>query len=278
MTPADHASGASATRLAAHAAGRETTGTSAREARGRAVLPAPGRGVLVVGVGGLGSPALSVLVQSGLRKLTVLDDDRVSVSNLHRQILYGDEDVGRPKVEAAAARLRALVPADEELAVERVEGRLSADNALELMRGHALVLEGADNYATKFLTADAAKLAGVPVVQAGAVRFAGWALASLPERGPCLRCVFEDIPRGRPETCAVAGVLGPVVGVLGALEAALAVQLLLGEARAAGVLWSYEALSGRLRRRRVRARPGCPLCEGRISTLEAERYMADCAA
>jgi molybdopterin-synthase adenylyltransferase len=234
--------------------------------------------VLVVGAGGLGCPALSVLVRSGVRRITLVDDDRVSLSNLHRQTLYADADQGRLKVEAAADSLRALLPEGVSLTLEGIEARLTPDNALALMQGHALVVEGADNFATKFLAADAAKLAGVPLVQAGAVRFSGWALVSLPEGGPCLRCIFEDIPRGVPETCAVAGVLGPVVGVLGALEAALALQLLLGEARAAGVLWSYEALSGSLRRRRMRPRPGCPLCEGRITTLDAERYTADCAA
>jgi adenylyltransferase/sulfurtransferase len=232
--------------------------------------------VLAVGAGGLGSPALSVLVQSGLRKLTLIDDDQVALSNLQRQTLYDDADVGRPKVEAAAERLRALAPQD--LAIERIQARLNPENAHTLISGHALVLEGADNYATKFLAADAARLAGVPIVQAGAVRFSGWALASSPAGGPCLRCVFEDIPRGRADTCAVSGVLGPVVGVLGALEAALAIRILRGDVRAAGVLWSYEALPGKLRRRRVHARPGCPLCEGRIRSLTPERYLADCAA
>jgi molybdopterin/thiamine biosynthesis adenylyltransferase len=213
----------------------------------------------------------------------------VDETNLQRQTLFESTDVGRPKVEAARARLLAscsqagpsastLAPGTRELEISALRTRFTSDNALALIEGHDLVLEGADNYATKFLVADAAKLAGVPVVQAGAVRFSGWALASWPDAGPCLRCVFEDIPRGQPETCAVAGVLGPVVGVLGALEAALAVQLLLGQRRAAGVLYAYDALAGRLRRRRVNRRAGCPLCEGSISALDAERYDNSCAA
>lgn len=210
--------------------------------------------------------------------MTLVDDDRVDETNLQRQTLFHERDVGRPKVEAAVERLRAMVPEGQPLEIASVSTRFVPDNALELISGHALVLEGADNYATKFLAADAAKLAGVPVVQAGAVRLSGWAFASLSDTGPCLRCVFEDIPRGQPETCAIAGVLGPVVGVLGALEASLAVQLLLGTKRAAGVLWSYEAARGKLRKVRVSQRADCPLCSGQITALDHGRYSNDCAA
>lgn len=237
---------------------------------------ADGRGVLVIGVGGLSSPALSVLVESGVRRLTLVDDDEVDETNLQRQILFADADVGRPKVEAAAERLAEL--AGEPLQLELVRARFGHDNARALIAGHRLVLEGADNYATKFLAADAAKLEGVAIVQAGAVRLSGWALGVSLASGPCLRCVFEDIPRGQPETCAIAGVLGPVVGVLGCLEAALAVQLLLGQTRAAGVLWSYDASRGRLHKRRVSRRAECPLCTGEISALDSERYANHCAA
>jgi molybdopterin/thiamine biosynthesis adenylyltransferase len=236
-----------------------------------------GRGVLVVGAGGLGSPVLSVLAKSGVGRFTLLDDDVVEASNLQRQTLYAESDVGARKVDVAARKIRELSPLAS-VHVECVADRLAPDNALELVRDHVLIVEGADNFATKFLAADAAKLGGVPIVQAGAVRFSGWALAWVPEQGACMRCVFEDIPRGQPETCAVAGVLGPVVGVLGALEAALAIEVLLGRVRAASVLWSYDALAGKLRKRRVARRQGCPLCEGRIRDLALERYVNDCAA
>jgi molybdopterin/thiamine biosynthesis adenylyltransferase len=232
-----------------------------------------GRGVLVVGAGGLGSPVLSVLAKSGVGRFTLVDDDVVEASNLQRQTLFSEGDVGALKVEVAAHKLRALGAA-----VQTVVDRLVPENALELVSGHALVIEGADNFATKFLAADACKLGRVPVVQAGAVRFSGWALASLAEEGACLRCIFEDIPRGIQETCAIAGVLGPVVGVLGAIEAALALELLAGRKRAASVLHSYDALAGQLRRRRVGRRPGCALCEGHIRDLSFERYSSDCAA
>jgi adenylyltransferase/sulfurtransferase len=229
--------------------------------------------VLVVGVGGLGSPVLRVLATRPGIRLTLVDDDVVEESNLHRQTLYGPNDVGRPKTERAAAVVRSIAPDAE---IEVVEGRFVPATALELLRGHSVVVEGADNLATKFLVADAAHLAGSPAIHAGAVRWAGWALCSLPGEA-CLRCVFEDIPRDRVETCAEAGVLGPVVGVLGALQAAFALRLLEGE-QPAGELWHYDALRGALRKTSVLRRHDCALCNDEIQDLRTERYTAACAA
>jgi molybdopterin/thiamine biosynthesis adenylyltransferase len=238
----------------------------------------PDRGVLVIGLGGLACPALAVLASCGVTRFTLVDDDTVDVSNLQRQTLYDDADVGKLKAEVAAQRVRALAPRPERVQCTPVVDRFVPDNALALAEGHALILEGADNFATKFLAADAAKLVQLPVVQAGAVRFGGWALASLPDAGACVRCLFEDIPREQPETCAVAGVLGPVVGVLGALQAALALELLRGRRQAASVIFSYEALPGKLRRRQVARRAECPLCGGQIRDLDPARYFGACAA
>jgi molybdopterin/thiamine biosynthesis adenylyltransferase len=229
--------------------------------------------VLVVGAGGLGSPVLRLIAASGVEHITVVDDDVVDESNLHRQTLYTRSDVGRSKLERAEHVLRELAP---ELSVRVVDGRFVPGTAMELLSDHDIVVEGADNLATKFLVADAACLAGVPAVQAGAVRWAGWALCALPGSA-CLRCLFEDIPRDRIETCADAGVLGPVVGVLGGLEAALVCRLLRGE-RPGGELWHYDALKGVLRKTFVRRRSDCPLCAGEIKDLRMERYTAACAA
>lgn len=242
-----------------------------------ATLSEASRGVLIIGVGGLGCPAAGVLAKSGVTRFTLVDDDSVDVTNLQRQTLFEERDVGRLKVDVASERLRALSPFPERVRCERVVDRFTPDNALELLREHALLVEGADNFATKFLAADAAKLAGVPSAQAGAVRFAGWALGTREADGACVRCVFEDIPRGMPETCAAAGVLGPVVGVLGALQAALALELLAGRA-AGGTLYRYEGLSGQLRKRRLARRTDCALCAGQIRNLDPERYFGACAA
>ena len=232
-----------------------------------------GRRVLVVGAGGLGSPVLRALAKSGAAQITVVDDDLVDESNLHRQTLYNRGDVGQSKIERAATVLRELAPG---LSVEPVDGRFVPDTAMELLKGHSLVVEGADNLATKFLVADAAHLGAVPAVQAGAIRWGGWAFCALPDSA-CLRCLFEDIPRDRIETCAEAGVVGPVVGVLGGLEAAFAIRLLRGE-QPGGELWHYDALKGSLRKTFVRRRSDCPLCSGEIKDLRMERYTAACAA
>jgi molybdopterin/thiamine biosynthesis adenylyltransferase len=232
--------------------------------------------VLVVGAGGLGSPLLRLLAVaggSGVEHITLIDDDVVDESNLHRQTLYSSGDVGRSKIERAQHVLCELSPG---LSVRTIEGRFVPSTAMAILSDHTLVVEGADNLATKFLVADAAHLAGVPAVQAGAVRWAGWAFCALPGSA-CLRCLFEDIPRDRIETCAEAGVVGPVVGVLGGIEAALVLRLLQGE-RPGGELWHYDALAGALRKTFVRRRSDCPLCAGDIQDLRMERYAAACAA
>lgn len=231
--------------------------------------------VLLVGAGGLAAPSGTVMARSGVSQLDVADDDRVELGNLHRQLLYATHDVGASKAERAARRLEEEARrAGYALRSDAREERLLPGTALEIVRGYDLVIEGADNFATKFLAADACALAEVPVVHAAAVRWTGWALAVSPGRSACLRCVFEDIPAGRQASCDAAGVMGPVVGALGALQAASALRLLEGDASAAGELWSYDALSKAPRRRRVRSRESCPLCSGRIDGIEAERYAA----
>lgn len=236
--------------------------------------------VLLVGAGGLGCPASQALAQAGVGHLRVVDDDVVEASNLHRQILYTDEDLGADKATVAAQRLAEIARrAGHGTTTEAVRGRFVPETAPALLADIDLVVEGADNFATKFLVADACALAGVPCVQAGAVRWSGWALACSngAPHGPCMRCVFEDIPRDRVETCATAGVVGPVVGVLGALQARLAVAWARGE-RVDGSLWSYDGLDGRLRALQVRARADCPHARGEIDDLRPERYAASCAA
>ena len=231
------------------------------------------RSVLVVGAGGLGSPVLRCLAASEAAHVTVVDDDVVEESNLHRQTLYTEHDLGRSKAECVEAYLRRAAP---RLDVRTVEGRFVPANAEALLEGHSVVVEGADNLATKFLVADAARLAGLPTIQAGAVRWNGWALCSLVDSA-CLRCLFEDIPRDRIETCAEAGVVGPVVGVLGGLQAAFLFRVMRNE-RPGGELWHYHGLEGVLRRTRVRRREDCALCAGEITDLQVARYASACAA
>lgn len=237
--------------------------------------------VLLIGAGGLGSPAGALLARAGIGYLEVLDDDVVELSNLQRQTLYGEDDVGHPKAQRAAAQLQRLAHAagHTHTEVRAREGRLRPAQALDRVSSFDLVVEGSDNYPTKFLTADACSLARVSCVQAAAVRWVGWTLGHVPGRSACLRCVFEDIPAGPDQGCATAGVIGPVVGVMGALQASIALRLLLGQTHAAGVLQHYRALTGALRQTRIARSPLCPTCNGHLAALDPARYQPpDCAA
>jgi molybdopterin/thiamine biosynthesis adenylyltransferase len=256
--------------------------------------------VLLVGVGGLGCPAALALVHAGVDRVGLCDDDAVERSNLHRQVLFGDADVGTPKLEAAARALRAdlagpveaarapgLAPA-RSLGLRLHPTRLLPDNALSLVREYDLVLEGSDNFATKFLAADACALAGVPVVHASAVRWVGTALAVGASGRPCYRCLFEDMPAEDAPNCAEAGVMGPVVGVIAAAQVDLALAILdglgapaaAGDPLATGQLVTYDGRTDVLRRRAIPRRADCPLCGSgrRIERIQPERYVAPACA
>jgi adenylyltransferase/sulfurtransferase len=207
------------------------------------------------------------------------DDDVIEASNLHRQILYTDGDVGSPKLEAAA---RALAAIGGPSRVEPRPTRLLPETASALVRSADVVIEGADNFATKFLAADACHLEGRPVVHGSAIRWRATVWAVAPDGAPCYRCLFEDLPPAAAgETCAEAGVVGPVVGLAGALMADLALRILAGDGSAYGQIHTIDGLGDRLRRVPVAARPGCALCGSApsISDLAESRYVAPpCAA
>jgi adenylyltransferase/sulfurtransferase len=212
--------------------------------------------VLVVGAGGLGAAAAPLIARHPRTTITVIDSDVVERSNLHRQTWFDEQDVGAAKADRAAVALAKT--AAEGTAVVAIEGRLRPENARSLIGDHDLIVEGADNFATKFLVADVARELGVPVVAGGVVRWSGWALARVRTTNPCLRCVFEEAPGDGADTCSVAGVVGPAVGVVGALMGGLALRWLVG--RGDGGLFSYDALSGRIRDATPRARRDCALC------------------
>ncbi len=228
--------------------------------------------VLLVGVGGIGCPAALVLARAGVGTIGLCDDDDVEQANLHRQVLYTDSDVGAPKVEAAARALRRVTPGID-LRLHR--RRLVPDRAAALVSEYDLVLEGADNFATKFLTADACALSGTPVVHASAVRWVGTALAVGPSGRPCYRCLFENVPSEGGAACSEAGVMGPVVGLIAAAQADLALSVLDGNPRY-GELVTFDGRSDVLRRRYIATRSDCDLCgeRPRIISVESQAYAA----
>ncbi|MGC3998480.1 MAG: HesA/MoeB/ThiF family protein [Anaeromyxobacter sp.] len=216
----------------------------------------------MIGAGGLGGPALLTLAQGGVARVALVECDAVETSNLNRQPLFGEADLGSRKAAAAAARLRALFPA---LQVDVHDERFSAANALPLLSGVGVVVDGSDSFATKFLANDAARRAGVPLVHGGVLRTTAQVLTVAPGGlGGCLRCLFEaPPPEGSVPSCSQAGILGPVAGFAGALMGAEALRLLAGERGAYdGRLLTYEARSGKSRLVLVRKRPGCPACAG----------------
>jgi len=222
------------------------------------------KSVLVIGAGGLGGPALLALAAAGVGRLVVYDDDAVETSNLNRQPLFGEAELGRRKAEAAEERIRRLHP---RVRVEGVDRRFDAGCAAEAVRSADVVVDGSDNFATKFLASDAAVAGRRPLVHGGVLRYTAQLLTVMPGQTGCLRCLFEEPPPpGSVPSCAQAGILGALAGFAGALLAAEALRLLAGERGAyAGRLVVFEARPGRTRIVPLRIRPGCPACEGRLA-------------
>lgn len=234
--------------------------------------------VLLIGLGGLGCPAALALVRAGIGVLRLCDDDQVDEGNLHRQILYGPEDVGADKLSAAE---RALGPLARRSGtrIELVRSRFLPENARELARGVDLVIEGADNFATKFLTADACHLEGRPVVHGAGLRWVGTAWSVAAAGQPCYRCLFEDVPSEPQANCDSAGVMGPVVGIVGALMAELCLRSLSTGGRRSE-LWTLDGKTDTLRPVPVSPRSDCPLCgrQPRIREIEEGRYLTEAGA
>jgi len=213
--------------------------------------------VLLVGAGGLGSPAALYLAAAGVGSLTIVDHDRVEPSNLQRQVLYDTADVGAPKAEVAARRLRALNPA---IRVEPHVLRLDAGNVLRLIEGHDLVVDGSDRLATRYLVADACVIGATPLVSAAIHRFEGQAFSYRPGT-PCYRCLFPESARAAAPSCAEAGVLGVLPGILGSLQAAEAIKLLAGIGEPLlGRLLVLDALAMRWQEFRFGRRLDCAVC------------------
>ncbi len=220
--------------------------------------------VLLVGLGGLGSPAALYLAAAGVGRLGLVDFDRVDLSNLHRQVLHTTERVGRPKTQSAFETLRAINPHVE---LVRHDVALSAVNALDTIRSYDAVLDGADNFGTRYLVNDACVLLDKPDISGSVFQFEGQASVFWARRGPCYRCLHPDPPPpGVMPSCAEAGVLGVLPGVVGLWQATETIKLIVGIGDPLiGRLLLYDALSMRMRSVTLRKDPACAIC-GRDSS------------
>jgi sulfur-carrier protein adenylyltransferase/sulfurtransferase len=231
--------------------------------------------VLLVGAGGLGSPASLYLAAAGVGTLGLVEFDRVDETNLQRQILYGQADVGRPKLEAAVERLAEVNP---HVRLEPYAERLAASNALALVSAYDLVIDGSDNFPTRYLVNDACVLAGKPYVYGSIFRFEGQVSVFWGARGPCYRCLFpEPPPAGLVPNCAEGGVLGVLPGIIGSLQANEAIKLVLGVGQSLlGRLVVFDALKLTFRELKLAKSPHCPVCGERPTLTELVDYAAVC--
>jgi molybdopterin/thiamine biosynthesis adenylyltransferase/rhodanese-related sulfurtransferase len=224
-----------------------------------------GSRVLLVGAGGLGSPAALYLAAAGVGTLGLVDFDVVDVSNLQRQVLHATDRVGMPKVDSARATIGALNP---DVTVRTWDEMLGPDNVERIIEGFDVILDGTDSFDTRYLLNDAAVVAGIPVVHASVFRFEGQLSVFIPYEGPCYRCLYPSPPP--PElapACNVAGVLGVVPGIMGLLQANEVLKLLLGKGEPmAGRLLLFDALDTEFTELRLRRDPACPVCSDAART------------
>lgn len=231
--------------------------------------------VLLVGTGGLGAPAGMYLAAAGIGRLGLVDFDAVEVSNLQRQVLFGSRDIGRRKVEAGRERLADLNP---EIEITIHDERLTRTNAVEILKGYDIVVDGSDNFATRYLVNDVGVLTGRPVVFGSVYRFDGQVTVFGYEGGPCYRCLFPTPPPpGSVPGCVAGGVLGVLPGIIGALQANETIKIVLGKgATLGGRLLMFDALGATFREVRVERSPSCAVCGTNPSITAPIDYDAYC--
>jgi adenylyltransferase/sulfurtransferase len=230
----------------------------------------------VVGAGGLGSPAALYLALAGVGTIGIVDFDVVDLSNLQRQILHQNDDVGRPKTESARETILSYNP-DVNVVIH--DGPLTSDNAMDIIPQYDVVVNGADNFTTRYLVNDACYFAGKPLVDASILMFDAQMTVFMPGRG-CYRCLFPSPPPpGAVPSCAEAGVLGALTGVIGSLQAVETIKLILGIGEPmVGRLLLYDALAGEFRVVKLRRDPACPLCGDEPTITQLIDYEGFCGA
>ena len=215
--------------------------------------------VLIAGAGGLGSPIAAYLAGAGVGTLGIVDSDAVELNNLHRQIIFSTDDIGRKKAEVAAERLSRVNP---DIKIKPYVMRLTSENVMEMIRDYDIIVDGTDNFPTRYLMNDACVLAKKPLIHGAFFRFEGQAMVIKPREGPCYRCLFsEPPPPGSVPSCQEAGVLGALSGVIGLIQATETLKLILGIGEPlVGKLIIFNALEMNFRRVKVPRDPNCPVC------------------
>jgi sulfur-carrier protein adenylyltransferase/sulfurtransferase len=231
--------------------------------------------VLTIGAGGLGSPLSLYLAAAGVGTIGIVDFDVVDLTNLQRQIVHGTSTLGRPKLESAAARLSDVNP---NVRIEKHETRLTAENALDILRDYDIVVDGSDNFPTRYLVNDACVLLGKPNVYGSIFRFEGQASLFYAAEGPCYRCIYsEPPPPGLVPSCAEGGVLGVLPGIIGSIQALETIKWIIGAGNSLlGRLLLFDALKLRFRELQLRKDPACPICGPNPSIRELIDYEAFC--
>lgn len=223
-------------------------------------------GVLIIGMGGLGSPIALYLAAVGIGKLGLVDFDSVEVSNLQRQVIHHNSDVGRPKVLSAADRIKSINP---DVKVEPYKTKLDSSNVLDIMSGYDVIVDGSDNFSTRYLVNDACHFTKKPLIHGSLFQFEGQATVFLPGKG-CYRCLYPSPPPpGTIPSCQEAGILGVLPGIIGLIEATEAIKLILGIGNSlAGQLLVFDALDMEFTKVKLRRNPDCPVC-GNHPTITA---------
>src|ERR1700720_2648410 len=231
--------------------------------------------VLCIGAGGLGSPIAMYLAAAGIGRIGIVDFDTVDFSNLQRQIIHGTSDVGRPKAQSAKETIQGINPTCDVIIHNT---RLSSENALEIIAQYDIVVDGTDNFPTRYLTNDACVLLKKPNVYGSIFRFEGQASVFAPGQGPCYRCLYpEPPPPGEVPSCAEGGVLGILPGLIGCIQATEAVKLILDTGKLLiGRLLLYDALQMNFQEFKVRRNPKCPMCGDRPTITQLIDYEQFC--
>ena len=232
--------------------------------------------VLLVGAGGLGSPAAYYLAAAGVGTLGIIDNDVVDVSNLQRQILHANDRVGMPKVESAKKTLEALNP---DVKVIPYQAKLTSENIMEIIKDYDFVVDGCDNFPTRYLVNDACVLTGKPNVHGSIFQFEGQATVFYPKKGPCYRCLYPEPPPAElAPSCAEAGVLGVLPGLIGVIEALEAIKLILGKGeQLVGRLLCFNTLTMEINTLNLRRDPSCPMCGDHPTIHELIDYEEFCS-